>query len=217
MGWGSTSSGLEQASIGFDLPLEFLIDLRTKPRLLLVRYDLLKRRCLGTTLGHDQRVQLVGKGDYAGTESTFHEITCLCLPPRLLETASSRVDANGQKRALGSRCALHRNAYHVGTHHRDLAVALPQIAVKRQTRPASQTKTAPVRWSLDHMSELVIKLRHSLQFILCGVIHCVIGIPTLTGIGCGGCRSGSCGARGRSRGAVWNGSSCRGIRRCGCC
>jgi hypothetical protein len=123
----------------------------------------------------------------------------------------------GQKRALGSRCALHRNAYHAGTHHRDLAVALPQIAVKRQIRPASQTKTAPVRWSLDHMSELVIKLRHSLQFILCGVIHCVIGIPTLTGIGCGGCRSGSCGARGRSRGAVWNGSSCRGIRRCGCC
>jgi hypothetical protein len=27
MGWGSTSSGLEQASIGFDLPLELLIDL----------------------------------------------------------------------------------------------------------------------------------------------------------------------------------------------
>jgi hypothetical protein len=65
--------------------------------------------------------------------------------------------------------------------------------------------------------ELVFKLWHGLQFILGGVIHRMIGIPTFTGAGCGGCRGGRCGTRGGSRGAVWSGSSCRSIRRCGCC
>jgi len=64
---------------------------------------------------------------------------------------------------------------------------------------------------------LVLKLRHRLQFILGGVIHRVIGIPTLTGDGCGGCRGSSCGTGGGSRGAVWSGSSCRSIRRRGRC
>jgi hypothetical protein len=65
--------------------------------------------------------------------------------------------------------------------------------------------------------ELVLKLRHGLQFILGGVIHHVIGIPTRTGAACGGCRGGSCGTGGGSRGAVWSGSSCRRVRRRGRC
>jgi Transposase len=65
--------------------------------------------------------------------------------------------------------------------------------------------------------ELVLKLRHGLQFILAGVIHRVIWIPTLTGAGCGGCRGGSCGTGGGLRGGVSSGSSCRRIRRRGRC
>ncbi|MDB5603689.1 MAG: multi-sensor signal transduction histidine kinase [Bradyrhizobium sp.] len=65
--------------------------------------------------------------------------------------------------------------------------------------------------------ELVLKLRHGLQFILGGVVHRVIGIPTRTGAGCGGCCGCRCGTGGGSRGAVWSGGSCRSIRRCGRC
>jgi hypothetical protein len=75
-------------------------------------------------------------------------------------------------------------------------------------------------WRLRFVMEdrdLVLKLRHGLQFILGGVVHGVIGIPILIGAGDGGCRSGSCGTGGSSRGAVWNGSSCRSSRRCGRC
>jgi hypothetical protein len=63
--------------------------------------------------------------------------------------------------------------------------------------------------------ELVLKLRHGLQFILCGLIHRVIGIPTLTSAGCRGCRGGSCRAGGGSRGSVRSGISSRRICRCG--
>jgi hypothetical protein len=92
------------------------------------------------------------------------------------------------------------------------------VATRRQMRPAIQTKDRPREggfWMV--CQELVLKLRHGLQFILGGVVHRVIGIPTLTGAGCGGCRGGSRGTGGGSRGAVWSGSSCRSIRRCGCC
>ena len=63
----------------------------------------------------------------------------------------------------------------------------------------------------------VLKLRHGLQFLLGGVIHHVIGIPTATGGGCGGGRGGSYGTGGASLGAVRSGSSGRSIRRCGRC
>jgi hypothetical protein len=101
-------------------------------------------------------------------------------------------------------------------------VALPQlnivteydskltVATKRQMRPANQTKDRPGEggsWIVCRA--LVLKLRHGLQFILGGVIHRVIGIPTRTGAGCGGRRGGSCSTGSGSRGAVWSGSSCR--------
>jgi hypothetical protein len=90
------------------------------------------------------------------------------------------------------------------------------VATRRQMRPAFKQKDRPREGGLWIVCrELVLKLRQGLQFILGGVIHRVIGIPTLTGGGCGGCRGGSCGTGGGSRGAVWNGSSCRSIRRCG--
>ena len=65
--------------------------------------------------------------------------------------------------------------------------------------------------------ELVLKLRHGLQFILGGVVRHVIGIPTVTGAGCGGRCGGSCGTGGGLRGGVPSGSSCRRIRRRGRC
>jgi hypothetical protein len=99
---------------------------------------------------------------------------------------------------------------------RDLAVALPQlnivteydskstVATKRQMRPAIQTTERPLQGSLWIVCrELVLKLRHGLQLILGGVVHRVIGIPMLTGAGCGGCGGGgSCGTGGGSLGAV---------------
>jgi hypothetical protein len=66
-------------------------------------------------------------------------------------------------------------------------------------RPAIQTKDRSREggsWIICR--ELVLKLRHDLQFIRGGVIHRVIGIPTRTGAGCGGCRGGSCGTGGGS-------------------
>lgn len=90
--------------------------------------------------------------------------------------------------------------------------------IGRQMRPAIQTKGRPREggfWIVCR--ELVLKLRHGLQFILRGLIHRVIGIPTLTGAGCRGCRGGSCRAGGGSRGSVWSGISSRRIRRCGRC
>jgi hypothetical protein len=87
----------------------------------------------------------------------------------------------------------------------------------RCARPFKQ-KTAPVRagfWIVCR--KLVLKLRHGLQLILGDIVHRVIGIPTITGADCGGCGGGSCGTGSGSRGAVWSGSRCRSIRRCGRC
>jgi hypothetical protein len=86
-----------------------------------------------------------------------------------------------------------------------------------EARPLKQ-KAAPRKggfWIVCR--ELVLKLRHGVQFILRGLIHRVIRIPTFTGAGCRGCRGGSCCAGGGSRGSVWSGISSRSIRRCGRC
>jgi hypothetical protein len=83
-------------------------------------------------------------------------------------------------------------------------------ALRDGTRPTTRRVPAFRR-------ELVLKLGHSLQLILGGVIHHVIGIPMLTGAGCGGCRGGSCGTGGGLRGGVSSRSSCRRIRRRGRC
>jgi hypothetical protein len=82
----------------------------------------------------------------------------------------------------------------------------------------SNKRPVPVRTAPgSYVRELVLKLRHGLQFILGGVIHRAIGIPTRTGASYGGRRGGSRGAGGGSRGAVWRGSGCGCIRRCGRC
>jgi hypothetical protein len=79
------------------------------------------------------------------------------------------------------------------------------------------TGTRPTTRRVPACRELVLKFGHSLQLILGGVIHRVIGIPTVTGADCGSRRGGSCGTGGGFRGGVSSGSSCRRIRRCGRC
>ena len=44
--------------------------------------------------------------------------------------------------------------------------------------------TVPVRAAFGEFESSVLKPRHGLQFVLGGVIHHVIGIPTATGGGC---------------------------------
>jgi hypothetical protein len=97
-------------------------------------------------------------------------------------------------------------------------VAFPRNGESRVIDPANQTKDRPVGggfWIVRR--ELVLKLRHGLQFILGGAKHGMIGIPTFTSSGGGGGRGGSCGTGGGSRGTLWSGSRCRSIRRCGRC
>src|SRR5689334_2837964 len=77
----------------------------------------------------------------------------------------------------------------------------------KEDAPGRTNKNRPREGRLlDRCRNSVFKLRHGLQFILGGVIHRVIGIPMLTGAGCGGCRGSGCSTGGGSRGAVWSGS-----------
>jgi hypothetical protein len=86
-------------------------------------------------------------------------------------------------------------------HHRRSVDPKSRILLEHAPTHARVEMSLPVRKRVCR--ELVFKLRHGLQFILGGVIHCVIGIPTRTGAGCGGGRGGRCGTGGGPRGAVW--------------
>ena len=59
-------------------------------------------------------------------------------------------------------------------------------------------KYRPPEGALVNLESSVLKLGHGLQFVLGGVIHQVIRIPTTTGCGCGGGRGGSYGTGGGS-------------------
>ena len=125
---------------------------------------------------------------------------CPCRVGWYMPTGSAQGDPRGVDRPPHRRRDLNRMNAPIG-HPTSI-----QQSFSPDELPRIRSENDWGRWALW---ESVLKLCHSPQFILCGAIHHVIGIPTVAGADCGSCRGSTFCTSSGSRGAVCSGSRYR--------